>query len=196
MIKNKIIGVLFIVIGVILPLGKKEYIKYKEDTSEKQVITYLNVTKVNDDSKIIKKISKIEKDYLAILEIPDINLKKGLVDLNSPYNNIKYNVEIIKGSHMPDIESTNLVLAAHNGNSEVSYFKDLDKLKIGANIYIYYLGYKYIYELSSINNIKKTGTVNIARNNGVNAVTLITCKKGSDTEQIVYLGYLISKEMY
>ena len=104
MIKNKIIGVLFIVIGVILPLGKKEYIKYKEDTSEKQVITYLNVTKVNDDSKIIKKISKIEKDYLAILEIPDINLKKGLVDLNSPYNNIKYNVEIIKGSHMPDID--------------------------------------------------------------------------------------------
>lgn len=35
-------------------------------------------------------------NYIAILEIPSINLKRGLVDPNSKYNNVNYNIQIYR----------------------------------------------------------------------------------------------------
>ena len=34
-------------------------------------------------------------NYVAILEIPSIGLKRGIVDFNSKYNNVKYNIQIM-----------------------------------------------------------------------------------------------------
>ena len=97
---------------------------------------------------------------------------------------------------MPDIVGSNLVLAAHNGSSNVSFFKDLDKLNIASEIYIYYRGYKYIYSLTDITTVAKTGKVTITRDQNRNTITLITCKNKSNTEQVIYLAYLLAKELY
>ena len=94
------------------------------------------------------------------------------------------------------IINSNLILASHNGNSNVSYFKDLSKLTKGSLIYIYYQGTKYIYKLNNSYEIKKNGEANIIRDRTVNTLTLITCKDNSDTEQVIYIAYLISKETY
>ena len=97
---------------------------------------------------------------------------------------------------MPNISNSNLILAAHNGNSEVSFFKDLERLNLNDDVYIYHNGNKYHYKIANNYIVKKTGKVNIIRDKTRTTITLITCKNNSDTEQVVYIGYLISKETY
>lgn len=103
-------------------------------------------------------------NYVAILEIPSIGLKRGIVDFNSKYNNVKYNIQIIEHSEFPIVENSNLILAGHNGSSSVSFFKNLYKVKEDSLIYLYYDGYKYIYKLNHSYDTAKDGKVEIKRN--------------------------------
>lgn len=135
-------------------------------------------------------------NYIAVLEIPSINLKRGLVDPSSKYNNVNYNIQIINKSTMPDVVNGNLVLASHNGASYISFFKNLYKLNINDKIYIYYGGYKYEYLLSKIYDTQKDGNIEVYRDNSKTTITLITCKKNTKDTQVVYVGYLESKELY
>jgi len=135
-------------------------------------------------------------DYVGILEIPKINLKKGFLDIDSPYNNINYNITVIKSSTYPDIEGGNFILAAHSGASYISYFKHLYKLELGDLAYIYYKDIKYTYKIVDIYNVEKTGQVAIYRNSKSTVLTLITCTKDSDHEQTVYILELTNKEEY
>ena len=135
-------------------------------------------------------------NYIAVLEIPSINLKRGLVDPSSKYNNVNYNIQIIDKSTMPDVVNGNLVLASHNGASYISFFRKLDKLKINDKIYVYYGGYKYIYSLSKTYDTSKDGNIEVYRDNNKTTITLITCKKNTKDTQVVYIGYLDSKELY
>ena len=66
-------------------------------------------------------------NYIGTLEISKINLKKGFVDPSSKYNNIMYNVAIIKGSQFPDVKNSVFIIAAHSGTGAQAYFKDLYK---------------------------------------------------------------------
>lgn len=174
-------------------------------------ITYINdvnqsnheISKYIEETSIINEIHEINEynqpellHYIAVLEIPDIFLKKGLLNINDKYNDVAYNIQVLSQSKMPDIINSNLILASHNGNSNVSYFKDLSKLTKGSLIYIYYQGTKYIYKLNNSYEIKKNGEANIIRDRTVNTLTLITCKDNSDTEQVIYIAYLIAKETY
>lgn len=135
-------------------------------------------------------------NYIAVLEIPSINLKRGLVDPSSKYNNVNYNIQIIDKSTMPDVVNGNLVLASHNGASYISFFRNLDKLNINDKIYVYYDGYKYIYSLSKTYDTPKDGNIEVYRDNNKTTITLITCKKNTKDTQVVYIGYLDSKELY
>ena len=152
---------------------------------------------VEEDIKEETNTSNVSSyDYIAVLEIPSINLKRGLVDPSSKYNNVNYNIQIINKSTMPDVVNGNLVLAGHNGASYVSFFRSLDKLNINDKIYIYYGGYKYEYSLSKIYDTPKDGNVEVHRDNSKTTITLITCKKNTKDTQVVYIGYLDSKELY
>lgn len=152
---------------------------------------------VEEDIKEETNTSNVSSyDYIAVLEIPSINLKRGLVDPSSKYNNVNYNIQIINKSTMPDVVNGNLVLAGHNGASYVSFFRNLDKLNINDKIYIYYGGYKYEYSLSKIYDTPKDGNVEVHRDNSKTTITLITCKKNTKDTQVVYIGYLDSKELY
>lgn len=126
-------------------------------------------------------------DYLGILEIPKINLKRGFLNLNSPYNNVAYNITMIEGSTLPDEENNNLILAAHSGNCSMCYFDKLYKLSIGDVAYLYYKNIKYNYKIVDIYVVEKTGQVSIYRDSTKSIMTLITCTRNSDHEQTVYI---------
>ena len=134
--------------------------------------------------------------YIAVLESPDINLKRGLVDYNSKYNDVKYNIQIIEKSNMPDKPNGNFILAGHNGTSSVSFFRNLNKLTTDSLINIYYKGYKYIYKFNNSYEVDKDGEIEIKRDINKNTITLITCKKNSKTKQVVNIGYLVDKVEY
>ena len=135
-----------------------------------------------------KKEEKI--NYIAVLKIPKIKLVRGLVDRNSYLNNIKYNVEILKDSSMPDEVNGNVILAAHSGNARISYFRNLDKLKLGDEISIEYKSKTYEYKIVDIYLIEKTGTAEIIRNKDKSTLTLITCKHNTN-KQIIVIAELI-----
>ena len=157
-----------------------------EEVSQEEVKEEVKEEEINNSSSP-------SYNYIAILEIPSINLKRGIVDFNSKYNNVKYNIQIIEHSQMPNVENSNLILAGHNGTSSVSFFKDLYKLKEDSLIYLYYDGYKYIYKLNNYYDTDKDGKVEIIRNRYKTTITLITCKKGTKDKQTVFIGYLVDK---
>ena len=149
-----------------------------------------------DNSPKTTTSTKTDYNYIAVLEIPTISLKRGLVNFNSYYNNINYNVQIIEHSTMPNVVNGNLILASHNGTNYVAFFKNLYKLQPNDKIYVYYQGYKYEYTLNNIYDTLKDGRIEIKRDHKKTTITLITCKKNSNNKQVVYIGYLTNKELY
>lgn len=123
--------------------------------------------------------------YIASLIIPTLNLEQGLFDINSPFNNVNLNLEVLYGSTMPDEQSSNLIIAGHNGNSSVSYFKGLKYLKINDDITVFYNGEFYKYKVSNIYEIDKTGQAHILNDSSKKTVTLITCVLGTNKQLIV-----------
>lgn len=128
--------------------------------------------------------NKNKEEYLGILEIKKIKLKKGFYKLNSNLNNVDKNITIVSSSDMPNVNKGNLILASHSGNSSVSYFRYLDKLDMEDIASIYYLGKKYDYKLINYYDVDKNGSVQIIKNNDINTLTLITCKKNTDKQTV------------
>lgn len=155
---------------------------YQDDLSNeenKQGNIEINSGKINE---------KIKKDnYIAVLRINKINLIRGLVDESSNLNNIEYNVQIIKGSNMPDIVGGNLILASHSGNARISYFKNLDKLEIDDEAEVDYKNKTYTYKVVDVYDVDKNGKVEIKRNLSKTTLTLITCKRNTEKQLVVIL---------
>ena len=132
--------------------------------------------------------------YIGYLSIPDINLKKGFTEINSKYNTVSRNIEILSSYDYPDKENGNVIFAAHSGNSSVSYFNKLHLIGVGTYVYIDYEGINYTYEIKDIYEVEKTGTAEIKRRKGVSTITLITCTKNNNDTQTIYIGELINKD--
>lgn len=194
-----IIGILIILFGISL-ISYKVYEKYNIEVKENELIEDFFVEEETIEEEVI--IEEIKEDkskqtisYSMILEIPKINLKKGISEKDSKYNSVKYGIQLLKQSNMPDVENGNVILASHRGNSAVSYFNKLNKVVNGDKVYLYYAGYKYTYEIVNIYEVPKTGTVSLYRDTSKNTITLITCKS-REQKQLVFIGNLINKESY
>lgn len=142
-----------------------------------------DISETKKDENKSKESSKIE--YIGVLSIPKINLKRGLVDPNSSLNDIQYNVEFLNESSMPDELYGNVILAAHSGNARISYFKNLDKLDVNDEVIIDYKNNNYTYSVVKKYEIEKNGKTNIIRNRTENTLTLITCKHNTNKQIVV-----------
>ena len=203
--KNKIVS---IIIGIILLVAVIIFNLYNYSSSKKEVIIEENkiekffVEEIIEEPQIteINPVTESKHqnttNYSMIVEIPNIGLKKGLCSIGQECNTVSKNIQILKESDMPNVTNGNLLLAGHNGNSKVSFFNKLDKLKVNDSIYIYYNGTKYEYKLSNYYDIKKTGKAIIHRDNDKTTLVLITCKKNTDDKQVVYIAYLDNKTEY
>ena len=141
-----------------------------------------------------KEEKQVELDYQAILEIPSINLKRGLVESTKGFKSINYAISIDNSSNYPNT-SGNFILYAHSGNASYSYFRNLGNVNINDDIYVYYQEIKYFYKVYKIYEIDKTGTMDIIRPADEKIITLLTCKNGTE-KQIVVLGKQIDSERY
>ena len=127
-------------------------------------------------------------DYEMILEIPIINLKKGILKKLDSNNNIDKNVTILNESDYPNKEG-NVFLAAHSGNGNKSYFNDISKLKINDEANLYYREVKYTYSVIEIKEITKSSNI-VLNINTKNNLVLITC---SQTNKSKYLIVILNK---
>lgn len=196
--KKLIFGIIVVLIGImvgIIPIFYKETAEKKENTKVNDYIKDTSIIEKTIDENN-KAEENIKQELLLILEIPKINLKRGVYPLHSEENTIEKNVAIMKESSLPTDLNGNVVLEAHNGTASISYFNQLNKLNIDDQAYIYYQGTKYIYTVDKIYDVKKDGDVEVNRNTNKNTLTLITCKKNTNDRQLVIILYLSSKEEY
>ena len=102
--KNKshliLVGSLLILFGISIIGGKYlyNYLSYKEE--QNLIDDYINTPieeitiddSVNDSQDNQEETKEITYNYIAVLEIPKINLKKGLLALDDINNNVNRNI--------------------------------------------------------------------------------------------------------
>lgn len=193
-----LIGIFFIVISISFHLF--DYINEVnyENINQEKIEDFFEIE--NKDEDIITNETKLEDNkqndnFMAVLEIPKINLKRGIYDKSNINNNVDKNIVILNESILPSEEvNSHILLASHSGNSYISYFRNLYKLNLNDKVYFYYQGIKYIYEISDKYEIEKTGTIKLSFDNH-DDITLITCINNTN-KQLIYRGILIEKIEY
>ena len=205
----KLVASFIFLIGSFMYIGRIAYNYYIELRDYNKAQEFLNIgkeeveeIKVDIDEEEIKEQPKQEEkktsnyNYIGVLEIPKINIKRGFLNIKDKGNNVNKNLQVIKGSDMPYVKNGNLIIAAHSGNSYISYFKNLHKLSNDDVAYVYFNNIKYTYKVAGKYDAEKNGKVTIHRDNKKNTLTLITCSQTDKTKQIVYILELESEENY
>lgn len=205
----KLVASFIFLIGSFMYIGRIAYNYYIELRDYNKAQEFLNIgkeeveeIKVNIDEEEIKEQPKQEEkktsnyNYIGVLEIPKINIKRGFLNIKDKGNNVNKNLQVIKGSDMPNVKNGNLIIAAHSGNSYISYFKNLHKLSNDDVAYVYFNNIKYTYKVAGKYDAEKNGKVTIHRDNKKNTLTLITCSQTDKTKQIVFILELESEENY
>ena len=187
-----IIGSLILVTGIIFTTYDliNPYIEEKEEDKSLTVFYQKEEEKELQKEKVIEEKVETKKavkyNYIAALKIPKINLEKGLFSKGDKYNSVNFGLEILKESDSPDVINGNVIIAGHSGTSNISYFRNLNKLNIGDEASIIYSGQTYTYKLVNVYEINKTGKAKIIRDSRKSTMTLITCKHNTD-KQVVYI---------
>ena len=201
-----LLGSLLVFVGVGV-LTFEYFVKMKNDVfTEMELKASANLVTSEEDDKdttevpIANKLPEDKKDkvavvdyskYLGVLEIPKIGLKRGFYNIDSRYNDIQYNVAMVRGSTLPDVKNGNLILMAHSGWAAISYFEYLYNLRLGDKAYVTYKGKKYTYKLVNVYDVVKNGKVKIVRSYDKTTLTLITCTRNNDKAQTVYILELV-----
>ena len=205
----KLVASFIFLIGSFMYIGRIAYNYYVELRDYNKAQEFLNIgkeeveeIKVDIDEEEIKEQPKQEEkktsnyNYIGVLEIPKINIKRGFLNIKDKGNNVNKNLQVIKGSDMPNVKNGNLIIAAHSGNSYISYFKNLHKLSNDDVAYVYFNNIKYTYKVAGKYDAEKNGKVTIHRDNKKNTLTLITCSQTDKSKQIVYILELESEVNY
>lgn len=196
-----LISMLFIFLGISM-LIYDYYVDYnRQITEEKNIEVFFENVDENENINIVSDVAKSNKEkndtkYIAILEIPKIDLKKGLAEPNSSLNNVNSNIEILNPVDMPDQTNGTFILASHSGSSKVAYFDRLNELNNGDKVNVYYNKVKYIYEIIDHYKENKDGDISIKKGHFDNVIVLTTCDKYQKNKQIIYIGNLIGREKY
>ena len=152
-----------------------------EETEEEETV------EENVNEPVTEDVDPYSSYYIGKLEIPKINFSKGFTAIDSPYNTVNKNIEVVKGSAYPDQKMGNFIIAAHSGNSYLAYFNNLYQLSLGDVANVTYKNKKYTYKIVNIYEQDKTGKIAIYRNLEKTVLTLVTCTKDKKDKQTIYI---------
>ena len=150
-----------------------------KDTIKKNVV-FNNITSLIEEAKT--------NNYYGRLVIDKINLNEYFYSIDDIRNNVDKGIEVLKPSIMPNESNSKLFLASHSGNSNVSHFKNLNKLDYNDEIIVYFNNNCYKYKVIDKYEIIKNGTLNIKEIED-NTIILITCIRDTN-RQLVIIGKL------
>lgn len=191
--KNKFFWLGSILLGIGLILGSENYPDQKHLNKNKtnQPKTILN-QKLGKSPSARELIADKTNNYIGILEIPNIKLKKGFWAPTDSRNNVNYNIQLLKESDLPDAKNGMVILAGHSGTGRRAFFKDLFKLKKNDNVYIHYNHQNYCYQIRKRYLEPKRGEITIYRPPNQAIIVLTTCSR-TKGEQLILIGELIAK---
>ncbi len=138
------------------------------------------VPAVKQEQVVVKK----EKPMMHIT-IPAINISKDIYEKNSKENNIDKNVIIMNESDYPDEKGGIVILGAHSGPADISYFNDLYKLKKEDTIKLSYKNKTYTYKVVNYYLDDKNGSIAINNVNSKSRLFLYTCHPKNKSNYLV-----------
>lgn len=174
--KIKIILLNIILIVILLYLIENKMNQDKIEYENNLVISYL-------EKEGIPKMTSND-DYIGILEIPKINLKRGYYNKEDSRNNIDDNVTLIDY-----VDNRDFIFAAHSGNDKIAYFNDIHLLDNGDIINLYYQNQKTTYIVYNKYLDDKNGKVSINKSPR-KRVILITCNNHNSNNYLVIEAYI------
>lgn len=199
---RKKIGIGLVLLGIMVIAFYFVYQKGLEVKNDNEVEIYIEKTKIQEEVEVPTEDAKEEMNnknysinYTAVLEIPSINLKRGVVDNTKDFKSINYAISVDNSSNYPNNKG-NFILYSHSGNSNIAFFNKLYKLEINDDIYVYYNGVKYHYRIFNKYDIEKTGKAKIINLKDNKYITLITCNQNKKGYQIVIEGKLVDESNY
>lgn len=137
------------------------------------------------------KINTAPKEMpIARLEINHLDIHNNIYRLDSIHNTVEENVQLLEGSVFPDSTSSIVFLAAHSGNSNISYFEKLINIKLGDQIYLYYQNQEYIYKVYDIYEVNKDGDIEVNKTEK-HQLVLTTCSPRNIHKQLIVNSKLI-----
>ena len=185
---RKVLGVILILIGIGI-IGNVVYKKIVTSQKQKQLIGILegestnkeNQGNTNNESEL--KLSDINGyKAIAILEIPSIKLKQGVVEGVSD-DVLKYYLGHYDGTANPG-EKGNFVVAGHRVSDYTDAFINLYKVKKNDEIIVKTEDKKYTYIVDD-NFIVEPEQVEVLEQTENESITLITCTVGAQQRVIV-----------
>ena len=181
------ISLMIIIFILALVISYKIYYQFTDNVKDIFVENIIADTNINEISTVsVNRLNnEIKEEYKGIIDIPKIKLKKVFYDIESPLNNVNKNIMVLKKSVMPDIKGGTLFLAAHSGNSSISFFRNIDLLNIDDEIIIYYDNKVYFYIVTDSYEIVKNGKISINKNINENVLVLTTCSKDKNKQLVV-----------
>lgn len=173
--------VLFSIIFIVLLLWLIDYINnaYKSNYEKNLINSYFE--KEGTPKKVL------DNNYMGILEIPKINLKRGFYNKNNSRNNINKNIMFVG-----KFDDKDFIFAAHSGNSPIAYFNDIHLLNYNDIINLYYKNKKISYVVYNKYLDNKNGNVNIQKNSE-KRIILITCNNNDPNNYLVIEAKLKEK---
>lgn len=192
-----VISVLIIFMGASMLIYNQYQDKKYQDTDNELLQEFFeDFDNSNEETSQVEE-PKVEQQvqdntfYLAVIEIPNISLYTGVVMSNSSYTTMNRNVSIYPSSDMPNVDNGNFILFAHNGNSRVSYFRNIHRLKNNDEIYIYYNNLKYTYRIIKNYEVAMTDSTPLNKMKDKSIITLITCKSGNNKYRTIIVGEMV-----
>ena len=177
-----IVLLLFLFIGIMIA---SKILGYNNELLFSYKGRYLNNNSLTN--QILLNNNNNKESYNAELEIPILSLKGKLYNKNHALNNVNKNITLIYPNNFENIEHHTIIIAAHSGNSKVSYFHDLDKLNINAIFYITTKEKRYTYKVISKYETDKNGRLDYIEDTRSLAY-LTTCSEKNKDKQLIVIG--------
>ncbi len=174
---TKKISTILIILVALLLINDFQKIKYITKEKEQQIELFLQ----NEQTEEKKEDSLL----WGILEIPKINLKQGFYNYEDKHNSVEYGLQTINKDCIP-FEKCSFIIASHSGSSNISYFKNLEKLSLDDRAFLYYNQNKKEYILKKILHVEKNGTITLQIPTETELI-LTTCNKEKNNIQDIYI---------
>ena len=162
-----------------MPIEEKEKKQEESDSFNKDLSDTDPIVSIEDiDNSNELSIPKINVDLPIYEGIEGDNLQKG--------------VALLKDTSYPTAkENTHSVIAGHSGLTRAKILDDLDKIIIGDNFFIEYLGNTNCYKVVDIKVVLPNETDSLKIQNNKTLVTLVTCTpKNINTHRLLVTGEL------
>lgn len=116
-----------------------------------------------------------EDQAVGYIQIPDMKVTLPLY-IGASELNMSLGAAVLSETSMPiGGENTNCVISGHRGYSGAPYFRDIENLKIGSNVYITNPWDTLMYKVVKIDVINPDDVSSILIQEGKDMITLLTC---------------------